>query len=86
MDDRYSHSTLSYTPTREMIKIIGMTEPYISGRIEVGTPELQQIRTGFHDGAEGQAIHVVFDFPAAGPRVASVENRGDRLEVLIAAP
>ena len=85
-DDRYLHSTLSYTPEREMVKVTSMALPYVSGRIEVGSPEVRQIRTGFHSEGADNAIHVVIDYPGEGPRVTSVRNLGDRLEILVAGP
>ena len=79
-DDRYSHHLLEYNQAREMVKIKAISEPYVSNRLAVGSQELQQIRIGFHDNNE---IHVVFDFPAAGPHIADVRSSGDRVEVLV---
>ena len=85
-DSRYLHMPLGYNPAKEMVKITGIDEPYLSGRIAVGSPELEQIRVGYHTPAGGTEIHVVFDYPSAGPRVVAVHNLGDRLEVQIASP
>ncbi len=83
--ERSIHAPLGYNPAREMVRITGIAEPYASGRIAVESPELQQIRVGYHVKAGVSELHVVFDFPAAGPRVAEVQNLGDRIEVLISA-
>ena len=81
--DHSVHETLDYNAAREMVRLVGIEEPYASGRIEVGTPELAQIRVGFHQRPAGAEIHVVFDYPEVGPRVAEVRRLGDRLEILI---
>jgi len=77
---RYSYDALEYNPAREMVTLNAIVEPYLSGRIEVGTPLLERIRIGFQEGNE---LRVVFDFPAGGPRVAEVQHAGNRLEILI---
>ncbi len=85
-DDRYRHMPLGYNPAKEMVTISGILEPYASGRLDVGSPEVAQIRTGHHATAGGAEIRVVFDYPSAGSRVIAVRNLGDRLEILIAGP
>ena len=71
-------STLLYDPAKEGVKITGIAEPYLSGRIEVGSPEIEQIRIGYHIEAGDSEIRVVFDYPVVGPRVIEVENRAAR--------
>ena len=79
-EERYTHLPLDYAPTREMVKIRGIAEPYLKNLIRIDSPELQQIRLGFHAGNE---THVVFDFAGPGSHVFEIRNLGDRLEVVI---
>ncbi len=85
-DGRHAHLSLDYEPAREMIKLIDIDEPYVSSYLDVGTPQVARIRVGYHPRPDGADLHVVFDYPHAGPRVESVRNLGDRLEVLIVGP
>ena len=78
-EGRWVHSTLSWAPDREMVEIQGIAEPYVSGRIAVGTAEVEQIRIGHHPRPGGAVLRIVVDFAGAGPRVAEVRGRGDRL-------
>ncbi len=82
-DDRYVHVPLAYTREREMIRLQGIVEPYTAGRIEVGSPEVLRIRTGHHPNSGGAELHVVFDFPAPGPRIDQIRGLGHRLEILV---
>ncbi len=85
-ENNYSHMALGYNPQREMIKLTGIEQPYARNKIDVGSAELMQIRTGYHAKADGAELHVVFDFPSVGPEVTSVRRLGDRLEILIQKP
>ncbi len=82
-ESRSFYEPLGYNPTREMVRITGIVEPYASGRIAVGSAEVQQIRIGHHVKPGGGELHIVFDYSDAGPQVAEVQNLGDRLEILI---
>ncbi len=89
-NEQYVHMPLGYNPTREMVKISGIIEPYARGEIEVGTPELKWIRTGHHsqqgDDYVLHVLHVVLDYPRVGSRVIGVRNLGGVLEILVAGP
>ena len=85
LEDRgYLHLPLGYEPAREMVKLIGIDEPYVNSNLEVGSPQVERIRIGHHPRPGGAELHMVFDFPGAGPRLASVRNLGNQLEILIA--
>ncbi len=83
-EDRHVLLPLGYDPAKELIKITGIDEPYVSGLIAVGLPEIKQIRVGHHTRAGASEIHMVFDYPSVGPKILEVRNFGDRLEILIA--
>ncbi len=77
---RWSNVTLEGNPPREVIKLSGMGRPYPSTRLVAGTPELLQVRTGYHP---GQELHVVLDLANPRVQVAGVEPAGDQLRILL---
>lgn len=58
---------------REVIKLLGIDLPYRQTFIDVGSPELRRIRTGFHPEDRINELHVVLD-------LAGSEARLDRME------
>lgn len=76
--DRIEHNPLSYDPLKEQVSLLGIRLPYRS-RIDVGTLELDRIRTGLH----GDRLNLVFDLSSEVMTVGEVEARGDQLEILV---
>ena len=63
-------------PTREVLRLKGVTEAYGQPRIVVGDALLQSVRTGIQP---GNALHVVLDLPRSGIRVEAPVIDGSRL-------
>jgi uncharacterized protein (TIGR02266 family) len=53
---------------------------------EVGTPELRRVRTGYHPGDGGGALHVVFDLGGPGVALTTLEVVGDTLRCRVSIP
>lgn len=68
---------------RELVKLRGAKEPFVTGRLEVGTPEVRRVRTGFHAGTADSELHVVLDL-AAGARVETTRVEGQALHLMVA--
>jgi uncharacterized protein (TIGR02266 family) len=54
--------------------------------LAAGTPELRQVRTGYHERASGNEQHVVLDLAAPDIKVESVESSGNRLYIRLVKP
>lgn len=76
---RFEHQPLAYDPLKEQIVISGIASPFKS-TIEVGTLELDRIRTGHHDGSR---LNLVFDLSSEQVMLAEIRSQDDRLEILV---
>ena len=76
------HHLLDYDPLKEQIVIRGIDQPYAS-QVEVGTLELDRIRTGLHAGPSGSEIRLVFDLSSERVKVGEIRSLGNRLEILV---
>ena len=47
----------------------------------VGTPEVRQVRSGFHVLPEGSEVHFVADLAGPNVQVAAANAEGDRLRL-----
>ena len=81
---RYHHFRLTGGATREVVKLMGVDQPYPEAQLAIGGPGVERIRIGFHKSAGGNDIHVVMDL--TGPRwmVTEITNVGSRLELMVA--
>ncbi|HEY4597573.1 MAG TPA: hypothetical protein VIJ02_14335, partial [Thermoanaerobaculia bacterium] len=59
----------------------GLRQPFGKPRLVVGTPEVLQIRTGFHTGTHGNEVHIVLDLANPGVKVTQVEPGPQRLRI-----
>ncbi len=75
---RFEHNPLSYDLLKEQVVLLGIRLPYHS-RIDVGTLELDRIRTGLH----GDQLKLVFDLSSEVMTVGEIRPRGDQLEILV---
>jgi uncharacterized protein (TIGR02266 family) len=73
------------SPPREVIQIRGIQRPFSPLRIPVGTPEVKQIRIGYHENPGGSELHVVIDLAGARTRVGRIESEGQRLNLYLQA-
>jgi hypothetical protein len=70
------------SPPREVIQIRGIQRPFAPLRIPVGTPEVKQIRVGYHEGNE---LHVVIDLAGSRVKAVRIEPDGQRLRIHLQA-
>ncbi len=71
---------------RELIKVKGVRQAFNPTKLEAKTPELRQIRVGFHeDGAQGQ-LHIVLDLASPDVRVLGVRAEGVVVRVRLGRP
>jgi hypothetical protein len=78
----YSRTRVGGLPVREVIKIAGVTRPYPVARLPVRTPELVQIRTGYHPPEE---LHVVLDLGSRDVQIGGIESGPRQLRILLRA-
>jgi hypothetical protein len=77
----YSQTRIDGNPPRALFRISGVRQPFGKARVVVGTPEVLQVRTGFHAGAHGNELHVVLDLANPGVAVTQVESGPKRLRI-----
>jgi uncharacterized protein (TIGR02266 family) len=65
-------------PPRELIRLTGITRPFPTARVAVGTGEVKQIRVGYHSGNE---LHVVIDLADPGVQVTRIEAKESHLRI-----
>ena len=76
----YSQSRIG-DPPRELIVLTGIGRPYPTARLAVGTGEVKQVRTGYHQKARGNELHVVIDLADPGVQVTRIEAREKHLRI-----
>jgi uncharacterized protein (TIGR02266 family) len=82
----YSQVRVGGEPPREVVRINGAARPFRFLRLAVGTPEVRQIRVGFHQSPAGNEIHVVMDLADAAVKVVGVEEQGRQLRLQLRRP
>lgn len=85
-ESRARYDRLSWTDGREQLSLAGFSGPYRAASLDVRTPEILRIRTGFHPGPGAGELRLVFDLPPGGPGMSEIRHLQDRLEILYAAP
>jgi hypothetical protein len=68
-------------PPRELIRLTGISRPFPSPRLAVGTAEVKQIRTGYHEKAGGNELHIVIDLADPAVKVTRIEARDRHLRI-----
>ena len=66
---------------RVLIRIIPVASGFSKTLLAAGTPELKQVRVGYHEKPAGNELHVVLDLASPAVRVESVGTDGSRLVV-----
>ena len=74
----YSHERIGGSPVREVVRITGIERPYPSPRLAVRTPELLQIRTGYHPPRD---LHIVLDLGSREVQVTAIEPGPRQLHI-----
>ncbi len=59
---------------RVLLRLRGVSRAFPQPRLAVQSPEVLQIRTGYHDEGEVSELHVVFDLAGGQVRLSSVED------------
>jgi hypothetical protein len=78
----YTQSRIEGNPPRELFRLSGIRQPFAQSRVSVGTPEVLQVRIGFHAGAHGgNELHVVLDLAHPNAVVTQVEAGPKRLKI-----
>jgi uncharacterized protein (TIGR02266 family) len=72
-------------PVREVFRISGISQPFAATQLRVGSPELLQIRTGFHNERGSSQLHVVLDLGGPEVMVTGVEPREKQLRIHLRA-
>ena len=82
---RYSYSEISGSSPRVVVKLRGVSSSYGKSRTPVNTPEVQQIRTGFHPNVSNNVNeqHIVLDLASPTVKVESVEADGSVLRIVL---
>jgi hypothetical protein len=77
----YTRSRIDGNPPRELFRLSGIRQPFAKARVVVGTPEVLQVRIGYHSGAHGNELHVVLDLAHPNVTVTQVEAGPQRLRI-----
>jgi hypothetical protein len=80
-----SHFRLEGANPREVVRLRGVASGFTRPTVNVGTLEVQQVRTGYHAKPEGNELHVVIDLASARVRLAQVTTQDNRVELLLVA-
>lgn len=79
----YQQVRVGGDPPREVVKLIGIQQPFSQGRLEVGTRQVRQLRIGFHEKPGADELHVVIDLANPDARVTGIQEETGRLRVRI---
>ncbi|HEY6320478.1 MAG TPA: TIGR02266 family protein [Thermoanaerobaculia bacterium] len=74
----YSHERIGGSPVREVVRITGIDRPYPVPLVAVRTPELLQIRTGYHPPRD---LHIVLDLGSRDVQVTAIEPGPRQLHI-----
>jgi hypothetical protein len=73
-------------PPRELIKLVGIARPFPTPRLAVGTDEVKQVRTGYHQKAGGNELHVVIDLADPGVKITRIDSQERQLRIHLQRP
>lgn len=73
-------------PPRELIRLVGISRPYPSTKVAVGTGEVRQIRTGYHEKSAGNELHIVIDLADPAVKITGFEARENHLRIRLRRP
>jgi molecular chaperone DnaK len=77
----YSRTRLDGNPPRELIRLSGIRRPYPVARVVVGSPEVLQVRLGYHPETGRGELHVVLDLARPEVVVVGVESGPHQLRI-----
>jgi hypothetical protein len=68
---------------RLVVRVRGVSAGFSRQVVDVGTPEVRQVRTGFHSRPEGNELHVVLDLASPAVRLVQATSQDNRVELLL---
>jgi hypothetical protein len=80
----YSTFRLDGGNPREVLRIRGVASAFGRTTVPVTTPEVRQVRIGYHEKPGGNELHVVIDLASPRVRLVRVVPADNRLELLLA--
>jgi molecular chaperone DnaK len=80
-DESYTRARLDGNPPRELIRLSGIRRSFPQARVVVGTPEVLQVRAGYHPEAGRGELHVVLDLARPNVVVSGVEPGPHQLRI-----
>jgi uncharacterized protein (TIGR02266 family) len=81
LPDSYHSFRLAGPLPREVIRVTGVSQPFPVSRVPVGTPQLRQVRIGYHVDAGTKALHIVLDLDNRGVEVTDLQASGRQLRI-----
>lgn len=78
--ETYEQSSMG-DPPRVLVRLFGISRPYPSTKVAVGTGEVKQVRMGFHEKSAGNELHVVLDLASPAVKVTRVEAKDNQLRI-----
>lgn len=82
---RFNRLRLESWP-RELVRLTGIARAFPRSQIPVGTPEVEQIRIGYHRRPEGNQLHVVIDLASPEVTLERMEKEDNRLILHLVRP
>jgi hypothetical protein len=80
--ERYSPLRIDRGP-RGVVKLHGVERPFTPNRLPVDTPQVRQIRVGYHPAPEGGELHLVLDLASPEVVLLAAEGGGRSLRLLL---
>lgn len=81
LPERVVHFRIDGERPRELVKLRGIDLPFPQSVLDLGTPEVNRIRTGFHPQDRVNELHVVLDLAGPGVAIERIETGRDSLRV-----
>jgi molecular chaperone DnaK len=78
-----AHYRVEGDPPRVLVKLRGIRRPFAEGRLLVGTRQVRQVRTGYHDEGAGGELHVVLDLAGFGVEVTGMQEDAAKLHIYL---
>lgn len=79
--ESFTRTRIDGNPPRELIRLSGIRRQFSKSRVAVGTPEVLQVRVGYHPDKGRGELHVVLDLARPNVVVTGVEPGEDRLRI-----
>jgi hypothetical protein len=81
--DAFSHFRLEGATPREAVRVRGVDDSFKRPTIAVNTPEVKQVRTGYH-AESGGYLQIVVDVTSAKVQMVRLNSIDNRIEMTLA--